>query len=120
MSEKSQPESSVTLDVESETNTAEGRQFLRHIVAVSRVLQMKDTQITFKGEELLKISFVGDCKSVQLFKCPTGYFLFCNKSFTKNNWSAAGKTVSEVVEAVYDPEVKSRLAEGISAAVAAE
>lgn len=118
MSAGKQPEGVVKLDVESCLQTMEGRIFIKHLNQVSHVLSLRDTELEFKGEELVKTGYVGDCKSVMLFKCPKGYFLFCDKAFGKNNWSVIGDTVEAVLEQVNNQEVKEKLQEEISAAAA--
>lgn len=101
----------VKLDVESNVQTMEGRVFVNQLNEVSHVLALKDTEIVFKGEEILKTGYVGDCKSVILYKCPNGFFLFCDKAFGKTNWSAIGKTLNELLDKVRDQEVKKRIKE---------
>lgn len=120
MSEKaSKPKDTVKLDVETILQTAEGRPFLNQLNSVSHVLSLKDSQVEFRGEEVLKTGFVADCKSVQLFKCPAGYFLFCNKAHTKNNWSVAGGSLEDVLSRVYDEEIRKKLDEELASAAAA-
>ncbi len=110
MSEKApQANNSINLDVETILLTAEGRPFIKQINSVSRVLSMKHSEVKFRGEQLVKTGYVGDCKSVQLFKCPNGYFLFCNKAFSNNNWSIAGDTLKDVFAALTDTEIKTAL-----------
>ena len=115
MSEKpSQPKDRVKLNVETILQTSEGRSFLNQINQVGRVLAMKDSEVEFKGEEIAKTGFVSDCKSVQLFKCPNGYFVFCNKTFSMNNWSAAGASIDEILKQIDDEAIRSALAEQVS------
>ncbi len=109
----------VKLDVETTLNTIEARKFLNQISLVSRVLSMRDTEVEFKGEEIAATGYVGDCKSVQLFKCPNGFFLFCNKAFTKNNWSAAARTLEEVLQQIDDDAVRAKVSEELSTEAAA-
>ena len=113
MSEKASA-GGIKLDTETILQTAEGRPFIKQINSVSHVLSMKNSEVEFKGEELVKTGYVGDCKSVQLFKCPGGFFLFCTKSFTKNNWSTAGTTLDQVLSAVTDPDIRKALEEAVS------
>ncbi|MFQ5677690.1 MAG: hypothetical protein ACE5G1_17510, partial [bacterium] len=101
----------VKLDVETILQTTEGRVFLDQLKSVSRVLSFKDSEVEFKGEEILKTGYVGDCKRVHLFKCPNGYFLFCNKAFTKNNWSTTGEKLNELVSRVENKEIRERVSE---------
>ena len=105
----------VTLDVESNVQTVEGRVFLKQLNEVSHVLHLKDTEVRFKGEVILKADYVGDCKSVILYKCPRGYFLFCDKVFGKTNWSAIGSTLPELLEKVQDEAIRKRIEEEVSA-----
>lgn len=111
------PKDTVKLDVETILQTTEGRSFLNQLNEVSRVLSMRDSAVYFKGEKILKTGYLGDCKSVQLFKCPNGYFLFCNKAFTKNNWSAAGSKLNDVIEKIQDREVKKKISEAMASAL---
>ena len=116
MSEKEpKPKDRAKLDVETILQTTEGRSFLNNINSVSQVLAIVNSTVEFKGEEIVKTGYVGDCKSVHLFKCPNGYFLFCNKAFTMNNWSTTGTTVDEVIAKTYDNDIKKRIKEEISA-----
>jgi len=112
MSEKpSRPKGSVKLNVETILQTSEGRSFLNQINQVGRVLAMKDSEVEFKGEEVAKTGFVSDCKSVQLFKCERGYFVFCNKTFSMNNWSTAGASIDVILNKISDEEIRAVLAE---------
>ena len=111
MSEKTeQPKDKVKLDVETILLTTEGRHFIKQIQSVSRILLINHSEVTFKGEEMAKLGYVGDCKSVQLFKCPDGYFLFCNKAMSMNNWSAVDASLENLLNKVYDPEIKEKVA----------
>ena len=110
------PKDIVKLDVETVLQTTEGRSFLNQLNEVSRVLSVRDSAVDFKGEEILKTGYLGDCKSVQLFKCPNGYFLFCNKAFTKNNWSATGSKLNDVIEKIQDGEIKKKISETLASA----
>ncbi len=102
MSEKAaKPKDSVKLNVETILQTSDGRRFLNQISKVSQVMAMRDAEVEFKGEEVATTGYVGDCKSVHLFKCPGGYFLFLNKAFSMNNWSASGE-LDEVLQKVDD------------------
>ena len=115
--EKTQnPEDTVKLDVETILQTTEGRIFLNQLNQVSRVLSIRNSEVNFKGVEVVKTGYLGDCKSVHLFKCPNGYFLFCNKAFTKNNWSAAGSKLNDVIEKIQDGEVKKKISETLASA----
>ncbi len=116
MSEKAaKPKDAISLDLETNLQTAEGRRFLNQLNTVSRVLHVKDTTVQFKGEEILKTGYVGDFKSVILYKCPNGYFLFGDKVFGKNNWSAIGKSIDELLRQLDDGEVKKKITESLSA-----
>lgn len=120
MSENARQANNVAkLDLESSVHTIEGRNFLNQLNRVSHILSLKGSEVVFKGGQLFKTGYVGDCKSVQLFKCPGGYFLFCNRAFTMNNWSAAGETIDEVVSRVDDAQIKQKISAELSAAVAA-
>ncbi len=111
MSEKTvQPKDNVKLDVETILLTTEGRHFIKQIQSVSRILLISHSEVTFKGEEIAKLGYVGDCKSVRLFKCPDGYFLFCNKAMSMNNWSAADTSLNNLLNKVYDPQIKEKVA----------
>jgi hypothetical protein len=113
MSEKTtKPKDLVILDLETNVQTAEGRIFLNQLNAVSHVLYLKDTTVEFKGEEVVRTGYVGDFKSLMLYKCPNGYFLFGDKAFGKNNWSAVGKTLDELLTKVKGEEIKKKIAEG--------
>lgn len=102
------------LDFETSLFTIEGRTFLKQLSSVSRVLSVKDAGAEFWGDEKVKTGYVGDCKSVQLFECPDGFLLFCNKAFTNNNWSATGQTVAEVLDKVSNFDVKKKIEEELS------
>ena len=120
MSEKApKPTDRVKLDVETILQTAEGRHFLNQLNFVSQIVTIKNSQVEFKGEQMVKTGYVADCKSVQLFKCPDGYFLFCNKAATKNNWSVSGRGLEEVLSKLYDNEIKNKLEEELASAEAA-
>jgi len=110
------PKDTVKLDVETILQTTEGRSFLNQLNEVSRVLSVRNSEVDFKGEEILKTGYLGDCKSVQLFKCPDGYFLFCNKASTKNNWSAASSKLNDVIEKIQNEEVKKKISETLASA----
>ncbi len=110
------PKDTVKLDVETILQTTEGRSFLNQLNEVSRVLSVKGSEVNFRGEEILKTGYLGDYKSVQLFKCPNGYFLFCNKAFTKNNWSTAAGKLNDVIEKIQDGEVKKKISESLASA----
>lgn len=120
MSEKpAKPQDVINLDTETVLQTTEGRVFINQLNTVSHVLSMRDAEVAFKGEEIVKTGYVGEWKSVQLFKCPNGYFLFCDAAFGKNNWSAIGKTVEEILGKVADKEVRQCIEEELSAEEAA-
>ena len=101
----------VSLNVETNLQTTEGRIFLNQINKVSRVLHLKDSMVEFKGEQLLKTGYIADFKSVIFYKCPNGYFIFGNKAFGKNNWSATGHDLDEVVSQVADDKIKKMILE---------
>ncbi|NIR53014.1 hypothetical protein GWO43_30665 [candidate division KSB1 bacterium] len=112
MSEKAaKPKDVVTLDVETNVQTTEGRIFLNQLNSVSHVLHLKDTTVRFKGEEILKTGYLGDFKSVILYKCPKGFFLFGDKAFGKNNVSWIGGTLDEVLNKLTDEEIKKKISE---------
>jgi len=120
MSDKpAKPQDIVKLDTETILQTAEGRVFINQLNTVSHVLSMQDAELQFKGEEVLKTGYIGDWKSIQLFKCPNGFFLFCDAAFGKNNWSAIGETVEEVLGKIGDKEVRQRVEEELAAEKAA-
>jgi len=120
MSDKpAKPQDVIKLDTETVLQTTEGRIFINQLNTVSHVLAMRDAEIEFKGEEIVKTGYVGDWKSVQLYKCPNGYFLFCDAAFGKNNWSTIGKSVEEVLDRISDEEVRRRVEEELSAEKAA-
>ncbi len=104
----------ISLDVETILQTTEARNYLNQINQVSRVLFMKNSQVEFKGEEILKTGYISDCKSVLLYKCPNGYFLFCNKVFSMNNWSTAATDTVELLAQIEDSEIKKRVEAVIS------
>lgn len=104
----------VTLDVESNLQTTEGRSFINQLNQVSHVLHLKDTVVQFKGETLIATGYVGDYKTVQLYKCPNGYFLFADMAFGKDNWSVIGRTLDEVLGQVQDKEVTKKIKEELS------
>ncbi|MFQ5709149.1 MAG: hypothetical protein ACE5HO_16965 [bacterium] len=99
----------VKLDVEANVQTMAGRVFLRQLNEVSHVLRLKDTEVEFKGELLVKSGYVGDCKSAVLYKCPKGYFLFCDQAFGSNNWSVIGSTLEDLLDKVQDTGIKEKL-----------
>ncbi|MFQ5824785.1 MAG: hypothetical protein ACE5JB_12065 [bacterium] len=106
------PKAVVKLDIETNVQTGEGRIYLKQLNRVSHVLFLRAAEVEFKGELVLKTGYVGDCKSVMLYKCPNGYFLFCDKAFGKNNWSAIGQTFEEVIAKVSNEEIKKKLNDG--------
>jgi hypothetical protein len=101
----------VKLDVESVLFTTEGRGFVKQLAEVSRIISLKNTEVEFIGEEILKTGYIADCKSVQIFKCPKGYFLFCNKAFTMNNWSAIADDLQQLQAKAYDDLMRQKIAE---------
>lgn len=114
MSEKAaKPKDVMSLDLESNVQTFEGRKFLNQLNSVSHVLHLKDTTVQFKGEEVLKTGYVGDFKSLILYKCPNGYFLFADKAFGKNNWSVTGGTLEELLAKLPDGDVRKKLTEAL-------
>lgn len=116
MSEKAaKSKDSVKLDVETILQTAEGRVFINQLNTVSHVLAMRDSEIEFKGEDMVKTGYVSDYKSVQLFKCPKGYFLFFDKAFGKNNFSFIAETMDELLSKISDADVKQKLMEETAA-----
>ncbi len=120
MSEKgARPKDVVILDVETNVQTAEGRVFLNQLNAVSRVLHLKDTTVQFKGEVVAQTGYVGDFKSLTLYKCPNGYCLFGDKAFGKNNVAWVGKTVEEVLAQVPDEAARRQVAELVTTREAA-
>lgn len=119
MSEKAaKPKDVVTLDLETILQTTEARRYINQLKTVSQILGLKDSQVSFKGEEVVSTGYVGDCKSVHLYKCPKGYFLFFNKAATKNNWSEIGDSEEAVIKKVYDPQIREKLMNELSAAAA--
>jgi len=120
MTEKTtKPTDAVTLNLETIVQTTEARHFIDEIRSVGKILSLKDSEVTFKGEEIAKIGIVGDCKSVQLFKCPNGYFVFCNKAFSMTNWSAADSSLENLLNNIYDPQITEKIAEALKSAKAA-
>ena len=119
MSEKpAKAQDVVKLNVETNLYTTEGRIFLNQLNTVSRVLTLREAEVEFKGELVFKTGYLGDYKSVQLYKCPGGYFLFFDMAFGQNNRSLIGETLDDLLAKVDDNKVKERiLAE--TAAVAA-
>ncbi|HEX9654046.1 MAG TPA: hypothetical protein VGA99_10065 [bacterium] len=116
MSEKTAKAKDVmTLDVETNLQTTEGRKYLNQLNTVSHVLHLKDTTVTFKGEEVLKTGYLGDFKSLSLYKCPKGYFLFGDRAFGKNNWSVMANTLDELLAKLGEGEVKQKIAEAAHA-----
>jgi len=112
MSEKAaKPKDVVTLDLETNVQTAEGRIFLNQLNTVSHVLHLKDTTVEFKGEEVLRTGYVGDFKSLMLYKCPNGYFLFGDMAFGKNNWSVIGRSLNDLLAKVSDKDIKKKITE---------
>ena len=121
MSEKPAKRKDVaSLDVETNLQTTEGRIFLNHLNTASRVLLVKGSTVEFKGEEILKTGYVGDFKSIILYKCPKGYFLFGDRAFGNDNLSMVGATVEELLSKIEDKEIKERISEAhLNAAEAA-
>lgn len=120
MSEKAaKPKDVATLDTETNLQTTEGRKFINQLNTVSHVLHLKDTTVTFKGEEVLKTGYVGDFKSLILYKCPRGYFLFGDKAFGKNNWSMIASSEDELLAKLNDGEIKKKISEAVSAGAVA-
>ena len=105
----------VKLDTETSLLTSEGRVFLNQIASVSSIMRVNNTSVEFLGEELVKTGYVSDCKRVQLIKCPAGYFLFADKTFTKNNWSVAAPDLETLLQNVPDREVRTQLEKELSA-----
>ncbi|MFQ5605930.1 MAG: hypothetical protein ACE5HS_21885 [bacterium] len=99
----------VTLDVETNVLTAEGRVFLNKLNTVSRVLFLRDTKVDFKGAQILKTGYIGDFKCIEIYKCPNGFFLFGNRAFGNNNWSVIGKTLDELLDQIGDLEIKKKI-----------
>lgn len=117
MSEKAaKPKDVTSLDVETNLQTTEGRRFLNQLNTVSHVLHLKDTTATFKGEEMMKTGYVGDFKSLILYKCPGGFFLFGDRAFGKNNWSLIAKSLDELLNQIDDGEPKKKIMESLNAA----
>ncbi len=107
----------VKLDVGTNLFTIEGRAFSKQLNMVSRVLSVSDAGVEFWREEKVKTGYVGDCKSIQLYECPEGFFLFCNKAFSNNNWSATGQTAADILDKIYDGEIKKKIEQTIAEAV---
>jgi len=99
------------LDTETSLHTSEGRIFINQLRSVTEIISILDTSAQFKGEEIVKTGYLGEYKSVHLFKCPKGYFLFCNKTFTKNNWSIADSDLEALMSKISDNDVVQRLKE---------
>jgi hypothetical protein len=104
----------VKLDTEAVLLTSEGRTFLNQLTCVSRIITISNTTVTFKGKEVMKTGYWGDYKSVQLFECPQGYFLFCNKLFSKNNWSAAASDLDTLFQQITDRALADRIQQELS------
>lgn len=104
----------VSLDVESNVQTLEGRIFLKQLNEVSHVLHLKDTEVKFFGEEIARLEYVGDYKSIILYQCPRGYFLFFDRAIGKNNWSLVGQSIDEIIDNLSDEEVKTQLQEKLA------
>ena len=105
----------VSLDVESNVQTLEGRVFLKQLNEVSHVLHLKDTEVKFFGEEIARLVYVGDYKNIILYQCPKGYFLFFDCAIGKNNWSLIGRTVDEILNKIPDQKIKKQLQEKLVA-----
>jgi hypothetical protein len=115
MSEKPEkPKDVVKLDVETNVQTTEGRIFLTQLNTVSHVLHLKDSVVHFRGEEVLKTGYIGDFKSLILYKCPKGYFLFGDRAFGKNNVSWAGNDLDELLGKLRDKEIEKKILEGVT------
>lgn len=119
MEKVAKPKDVVTLDVETNVQTTEGRIFLHQLNAVSHVLQPKDTKVEFKGEQVFKSGYIGEFKSVVLYKCPKGYFLFGDKVFGNNNVSWIGGDLDELLSKVSDKEIIQKIQDECAAALEA-
>ncbi len=120
MSEKEPKAKDVTtLDVETNVQTTEGRVFLDQLNKVSHVLLLQDTEVTFKGELVFKTGYVGDYKSIQLYKCPRGFFLFFDVAYGKNNRSLVATTIDELLKQIPDKKIREQVAQAASEQIAA-
>ena len=72
----------------------------------------------FKGEQVLKTGYMGDYKSLILYKCPKGYFLFGDKAFGKNNVSWIGDDLDALLENVSDKEIIKRITTEVTGSAA--
>jgi hypothetical protein len=104
------------IDTEACLHTAEGRVYLNQLKSVTKVTGISETTAHFIGEEIVKLGYTGEYKSIHLFRCPDGYFLFCNKTFSKNNWSASDRELDVLLDKVSDVEVVEGLKKELSAA----
>ncbi|MFQ5771189.1 MAG: hypothetical protein ACE5HX_11675 [bacterium] len=103
------------MDVETNVQITEGRIFLDQLNKVSHVLSLKSTEVEFKGEPIFKTGYLGRFKSLTLYKCPNGYFLFGDKAFGKNNWSIIGSTLDELLTKIPHKEIKKKITEEVAA-----
>jgi hypothetical protein len=115
--ENTTAETIAKVDTENSLFTSEGRLYIKQLRSVSEIVAINETTAQFKGEEIVKTGYVGDYKSVHLFKCKKGYFLFCNKLFTKHNWSAAAEELDTLLQQVPDKNVSELLKKELAASV---
>ncbi|MFQ5638399.1 MAG: hypothetical protein ACE5IR_10445 [bacterium] len=111
MSDK--PNNVISLDVETNVQTAEGRFFLNHLNTVSHVLFLRDSTVRFQGEQVMKTGYFDDFKSLILYKCPKGYFLFGDKAFGTNNLSWIGSDLDSLLKCVDDKKLTKKISEDV-------
>lgn len=113
MSEKGKDANVVTLDLETNTNTSEGRFFVDTLQAVTLILARRKSEVTFQGKEVAKAEFVGDNRSVSVYECPRGYFIFFDKLVGKNNWALSAATLDQALAKIPDEETQKALSEAL-------
>jgi hypothetical protein len=118
MSEKGKGGNQVTLDLETNTHTSEGRIFIDTLQAVTRILARLKSEVTFEGKEIARVQWVSDNKSITIYECPNGYFLFFDKLIGKDNRAISAKTLEEALAKVPDEESRKALQEALEPATA--
>ncbi len=109
MAEKTKNAGQVSLDLETNTETSEGRVFIDALAQVTVILARRKSEVTFQGKEIARLQWIGDNRSVTIYECPNGYFVFFDKLVGKNNWAVSGASLEEVLAKVPDEETRKAL-----------
>jgi hypothetical protein len=109
MSAEAKGGNQITLDLETNVLTSEGRHFADTLKTITIVHALHKNEVTFEGREIARVQFVGNNRAVTLYECPRGYYVFFDKLVGKNNEAFAAESLEGVLAGIGDGETRQAL-----------